>query len=85
MTSERASQYTALADDVQAFRHYIQSERGLASNTLLAYGRDLERFAGWVRLLSVSCVNGSCNDDHYNQYRQHPDHDIPPRLAKPLP
>lgn len=48
MTSERASQYTALADDVQAFRHYIQSERGLAANTLLAYGRDLDRFSGWV-------------------------------------
>jgi integrase/recombinase XerD len=48
MTSERASHYTALADDVQAFRHYVQSERGLAANTLLAYGRDLERFAGWV-------------------------------------
>jgi integrase/recombinase XerD len=48
MPSERASQFTALADDVQAFRHYIQSERGLAANTLLAYGRDLDRFTGWV-------------------------------------
>src|SRR5579871_3448251 len=48
MPSERASHYSALADDIQAFRHFIQSERGLAHNTLLAYGRDLERFAGWV-------------------------------------
>jgi integrase/recombinase XerD len=48
VTSERASQFTALADDVQAFRHFIQSERGLAANTLLAYGRDLVRFEGWV-------------------------------------
>jgi len=48
MPSERASRFTALADDIQAFRHYIQSERGLAENTLLAYGRDLNRFAGWV-------------------------------------
>ena len=48
MASERASQFTALADDVQAFRHFIQSERGLAANTLLAYGRDLTRFEGWV-------------------------------------
>jgi integrase/recombinase XerD len=39
---------TALLEDVQAFRHYIQSERGLAGNTLKAYGRDLERFARWV-------------------------------------
>jgi len=48
MPSERLSQYTALCDDIQAFRHYIQSERGLAGNTLLAYGRDLDRFAQWV-------------------------------------
>jgi integrase/recombinase XerD len=48
MPSERAGQYTALVDDVKAFRHYVQSERGLAENTLLAYGRDLDRFAGWV-------------------------------------
>jgi integrase/recombinase XerD len=39
---------TALRDDIDAFRHYIRSERGLAANTLLAYGRDLERFATWV-------------------------------------
>jgi integrase/recombinase XerD len=48
MPSERAAQYTALADDIQAFRHYIQSERGLAANTLLAYSRDLDRFGQWV-------------------------------------
>src|SRR5215470_17452667 len=48
MPSERASQYTALADDVKAFRNYLRAERGLAANTLLAYGRDLDRFAGWV-------------------------------------
>jgi integrase/recombinase XerD len=39
---------TALTDDVQAFRHYIRAERGLADNTLLAYTRDLERFARWA-------------------------------------
>jgi integrase/recombinase XerD len=48
MPSNRAAQLTALNDDVQAFRQYIQAERGLAHNTLLAYGRDLTRFAGWV-------------------------------------
>ena len=39
---------SALADDIQAFRHYIRSERGLADNTLLAYGRDLDRFSLWA-------------------------------------
>jgi integrase/recombinase XerD len=48
MPSERAAQFNALTDDVQAFRNYIQAERGLAGNTVLAYGRDLDRFAGWV-------------------------------------
>lgn len=37
-----------LRDDLQAFYNYIRAERGLADNTLLAYGRDLERFAVWA-------------------------------------
>jgi integrase/recombinase XerD len=37
----------ALRQDLSAFRHYLQSERGLAANTLLAYGRDLEHFTAW--------------------------------------
>lgn len=43
-----ASQQSALRDDVAAFRHYLQAERGVANNTVLAYGRDLERFARWA-------------------------------------
>ncbi len=39
---------SALIDDLTAFRHYLHAERGLAGNTLLAYGRDLDRFSGWV-------------------------------------
>lgn len=39
-----------LLDDIKAFGHYIRSERGLADNTLLAYGRDLERFAVWATI-----------------------------------
>lgn len=37
-----------LLEDIRAFRHYLQSERSLALNTVLAYGRDLDRFANWV-------------------------------------
>jgi integrase/recombinase XerD len=36
-----------LQADLVAFRHYLQAERGMALNTVAAYGRDLERFARW--------------------------------------
>jgi integrase/recombinase XerD len=48
MPSDAAGKFAALNDDVTAFRHYLQSERGLANNTVLAYGRDLDHFTGWV-------------------------------------
>src|SRR3954453_13913490 len=48
MPRDRVAHFAALSDDLTAFRHYMQSERGLAENTLLAYGRDLDRYAGWV-------------------------------------
>jgi integrase/recombinase XerD len=44
----RAAAFADLHEDLRAFRHYLQAERGMAENTVLAYGRDLERFAGWV-------------------------------------
>jgi integrase/recombinase XerD len=37
-----------LVEDIQAFRNYLQAERGMAQNTVLAYGHDLERFSTWV-------------------------------------
>jgi integrase/recombinase XerD len=40
-----------LNSDIAAFRHYLQSERGLADNTVQAYGRDLDRFARWCALV----------------------------------
>jgi integrase/recombinase XerD len=48
MPSDAAQHYTALAEDIKAFQHYLQAERGLAVNTLLAYARDLDRFGQWV-------------------------------------
>lgn len=48
MPSDAAQHFVALNDDLSAFRHYIQAERGMALNTVLAYGRDLDRFASWV-------------------------------------
>src|SRR5262245_54731937 len=46
--SDDTARFSALNDDIQAFRHYIQAERGLADNTHLAYSRDLDRFLHWV-------------------------------------
>ncbi len=48
MPSDAARRFTALADDLAAFRHYLQAERGLALNTVMAYGRDLDHFSDWV-------------------------------------
>jgi integrase/recombinase XerD len=48
MPSDAARHYSALQEDLTAFRHYLQSERGLAANTVLAYGADLDRFGDWV-------------------------------------
>ncbi len=48
MSSEAARHFAALSEDLTAFRNYMTAERGMAKNTVLAYGRDLDRFAGWV-------------------------------------
>src|SRR5262245_53436124 len=48
MRSEAAAHFAALSDDLTAYRHYMKAERGMAVNTVLAYGRDLDRFAHWV-------------------------------------
>jgi integrase/recombinase XerD len=39
---------TALSGDITAFRHYLEAERGMAKNTVLAYDRDLRRFGQWA-------------------------------------
>lgn len=40
-------QLVELHDDIAAFRHYLQAERAMAENTLLAYSSDLDKFAAW--------------------------------------
>jgi integrase/recombinase XerD len=48
MASDSRAALTELHEDLSAFRHYLQAERGMAVNTLLAYGRDLDRFREWA-------------------------------------
>jgi integrase/recombinase XerD len=43
-----ATQTQTLAGVITSFKHYLQAERGLAKNSVLAYGRDLERFQRWA-------------------------------------
>jgi integrase/recombinase XerD len=45
--------HLALHADLAAFRNYLTSERGLSENTVLAYGRDLARFAGWAERVKL--------------------------------
>lgn len=44
----KSSTLSLLRQEVGSFKHYLQAERGLAANTVLAYGRDLDRFAEWA-------------------------------------
>ncbi len=85
MPSERLHQYTALVDDIQAFRNYIHAERGLADNTLLAYSRDLDRFAQWVAGGGLSSyLNPSLRDlSHYLEFLR-AEKLAPPSIARHL-
>ena len=39
---------TGLLGDINAFRHYLEAERGMAHNTVLAYDRDMQRYGSWA-------------------------------------
>lgn len=48
MPDDSDSKHSTLTGDVAAFQNYLRGERGMAANTVLAYRRDLKRFAHWV-------------------------------------
>lgn len=48
MAPTHAENLKSLQQDVKAFKHYLQTERGVANNTLMAYTRDLERYSQWI-------------------------------------
>jgi integrase/recombinase XerD len=43
-----STQQSSLHEDLKAFEHYLVAERSASANTVLAYGRDMARFAAWV-------------------------------------
>lgn len=52
-----------LLADIHAFKNYITAERGLAANSVLAYGRDLQRYAEWVALVKLKdCYTPTLKD-----------------------
>ena len=83
--SETSAQYIALSDDITAFRHYLQAERGMAANTVLAYGRDLDRFSQWVAGGGLSSyLHPSLRDlSHYLEFLR-AEKLAPPSIARHL-
>lgn len=55
------SQLSLLAD-LAAFNQYLTSERGLSENTVLAYGRDLTRFAVWAAGVRLNHLDPKLSD-----------------------
>jgi integrase/recombinase XerD len=77
---------TDLRDDVKAFRQFLRSERGLADNTLAAYGRDLERYALWAEEGGVAnyLVPTLRELAHYVRFLREQAHLAPPSVARHL-
>jgi integrase/recombinase XerD len=74
-----------LASDIVAFRHYLQSERGMADNTVQAYGRDLDRFAAWCALVRYATYTAPTLKDlaRYLAFL-HDEELAPPSIARHL-
>jgi integrase/recombinase XerD len=78
-------QAAALAGDITAFRNYLRAERGLAQNTVLSYGRDLERFAEWAALSALKDYLQPSVRELTNYLGYLRDHELaPPSVARHL-
>jgi len=85
MPSDAAAQFTALSEDLTAFRNYMTAERGLSKNTVLAYGRDLDRYALWVSEGTVAdYLRPGLRELAHYLGRLHDDQLAPPSVARHL-
>ncbi len=48
MSKKPSKSFLRLAEDMEAFQHYIRGERSLSQHTCNAYQRDLARFGRWA-------------------------------------
>jgi integrase/recombinase XerD len=85
MLSDPTRHYAALADEIRSFRDYMKAERGLAENTVLAYGADLDRFAHWVAGGGLADFRNPTVRElgHYLEHLRQ-EHLAPPSIARHL-
>jgi integrase/recombinase XerD len=55
--------HAQLRSDILAYRNYLKAERGMAENTVLAYRRDLDRFADWAETIRLKDYTKPTWDD----------------------
>jgi integrase/recombinase XerD len=55
--------HAQLRSDILAYQHYLKAERGMAENTVLAYRRDLDRFANWAETIHLKDYTKPTWDD----------------------
>lgn len=79
MTQDGNSNLVELMEDARAFRHYLKTERGMAENTLLAYGRDMDRYVNWIIAGGLSDWLNPTLSDFYNYIAHLREEDLAPR------
>jgi integrase/recombinase XerD len=84
MPREATAKRSELLGDMSAFRHHLQAERGMSANTVLAYGRDLHRFAEWAASAGVDYLQPSLRElSQYVRFLRE-ENLAPPSIARHL-
>jgi integrase/recombinase XerD len=76
--------FSELQADILSFRNYMQAERGLAENTVISYGHDLDRFALWVSLVQIDYHKPKLKDMARYIGFLHDEELAPPSIARHL-